>query len=306
MGAEAPQQVYTRQHVLRLLDITERQLSAWEREKLIPTGDSFTFSDLIVLRTLAQLRESGIPSHQIRRAVESIRERIHEVRDPLAELKIVSDGKRIRVLIAGQTMEPFSGQLILDFDRAELSKLVHFPPAPAQGESIRQQQRQRAEAELLFQQAVQMEQTGAPIEDIVAAYEEAARLDPTSSGALVNLGTLYFNARKWRDAERSYKKALEVTPDYALAHFNLGNLYDERGERSKALLHYQRAVTLRPTYADAHYNLALLFQTVGQPLQAVSHWQTFLRLDGLSSWAQIARRELDKLRRAMVVGGTGR
>ena len=35
-------------------------------------------------------------------------------------------------------------------------------------------------------------------------------LDPKTAGAYVNLGTIYFNARKWLEAEGYYKKALET------------------------------------------------------------------------------------------------
>lgn len=304
MAAEEPQLVYSREDVLRVLDLTERQLSSWERESLVPTAHTYSFSDLIALRTLCQLRQDRVPLPQIRKAVEAVRERIRDVRDPLTQLKIVADGKQVRVLIGGQKMDAISGQLLLNFDQAELKRLVQFPQASAQNESIRQQQRKRMEAETWFQKAVELEQTGGPVQEIIAAYEEAAKLDPTSSGPLVNLGTVYFNARRWRDAERYYRRALEVSPEYALAHFNIGNLYDERGDRGRALHHYQKAVSLKPAYADAHYNLALLYQTMGQSLQAVAHWQTFLRLEGNSTWADIARRELEKLRRSMVVTGT--
>ena len=60
---------------------------------------------------------------------------------------------------------------------------------------------------------------------------------------------------------------------------------------------------LSPSYADAHYNLALLYQGSGQVMESVRHWKTYLKLDPNSSWAAIARRELDKLRRYTVVSG---
>ena len=38
-------------------------------------------------------------------------------------------------------------------------------------------------------------------------------------------------------------------------------------------------------------------------MRAVHHWKAYLRLDAGSSWASIAKRELDKLREAAVVRG---
>jgi len=71
----------------------------------------------------------------------------------------------------------------------------------------------------------------------------------------------------------------------------------------EALLHYQSAIRLQPHYADAHYNIALLFQASGQVLKAVHHWKTYLKLDPMSQWASVARRELGKLYRDTVVEG---
>jgi len=110
----------------------------------------------------------------------------------------------------------------------------------------------------------------------------------------------------FREAEKHYKKALEIDGNYALAHFNLGNLYDERGDRARALQHYLAALKINSNYADAHYNLALLYQNTRQPMKAARHWRDYLKLDGSSSWAAIARRELDKIKGQTIVPGGAR
>ena len=115
-----------REEVLRLLNISERQLKGWERYGLIQPTDVFAFSDLIALRSLMKLRESRVPQQKIRAAMEAIRNKVN-VSDPLKELKVFSVGKRIRVEIAGQHMEPVSGQLLFNFDQKELRRLLAFP-----------------------------------------------------------------------------------------------------------------------------------------------------------------------------------
>jgi tetratricopeptide (TPR) repeat protein len=240
----APKEAYTREEVLRLLSISQRQLRSWERHDLVRPLESFAFSDLIALRTLIKLRESRVPAEKIRLALSALRKKMRHVADPLKELKVFSDGRRIHVEIAG-----------------------------------------------------------APIGQAIEAYEKAAELDPNSAGALVNLGTIHFNARDLAKAENCYKAAIAIDGDYALAHFNIANLYDEQGDYEKATSHYTVAVNLNPQYADAHYNLALLHQGNGRVMEAVRHWKLYLKLDPASEWGAIARRELNKLRLSTVLDG---
>jgi tetratricopeptide (TPR) repeat protein len=301
--APATKQAYSREEVRRLLDVSERQLRSWEKQKFVSPSGSFTFSDMLALRTLMGLRQNKIPATQIRKALDALRARLRDVHDPLTELKIYSRGKKIHVQFAGQKMEPISGQLLLDFDEAEISKLLAFPGQTARENPVARKHKSRLEAEQWFEKGLDLEQTGAPMEEIIEAYRKASEIDPTSAGALVNLGTVYFNARNWREAERQYRKALEVDPRYALAYFNLGNLYDEQGDRAEALAHYLSAIRFQSNYADAHYNVALLYQSTGQPLKAMGHWKLYLKLDPNSSWAVIARRELAKLKDSTIVRG---
>jgi tetratricopeptide (TPR) repeat protein len=304
--ASATKQAYSRDEVRRLLDISVRQLRSWEKENYVSSSGSFTFSDILALRSLIALRKNKVPPAQIRKALHALRVKLREFHNPLTELKIYSQGKKIQVQFAGQRMEAISGQLLLDFDQAEIKKLLSFPVKSKEETHARGKHKERREAEFWFEKGLELEQTGAQTTEIIGAYEKAAEIDPGSAGALVNLGTIYFNMRNWREAERYYRQALEVDPAYALAHFNLGNLYDERGDRVQALHHYVSAIGIHPDYADAHYNVALLYQVVGQPLKAVRHWKLYLKLDPNSSWAAIARRELAKLKESTVLHGPRR
>jgi len=299
-----PQQVYSRKDARRALGISEAQLRNWEKQGLVPRQESLTFSDLIALRTLQELRKNKASLARIRRAVAAIREKLGDVGNPLKELKLFCEGRKVGVIIDGRKMEPISGQLLLDFDREELSRLLSFPQSRPSGQPRGGPAANEREAEHWFQKGLELEQTGAPPSEITGAYERAVALDSQSAGAWVNLGTIHYHLRDWPQAERCYRQALEVDSAYALAHFNLGNLYDEQGDSRQALLHYEAALDLNPSYADAHYNLALLCQNLGDLMRAVRHWTLYLKLDPASSWAVIARRELDKLRRAAVVPGS--
>lgn len=299
MASVAASPAYSREEMRRVLGISNRQLCHWEAEKLVEPVEAYGFRELLALRTIIKLRRNRLGTAKIRRALAALREKLRHVVDPLTELRLYADGKRIRVEIDGNAMEAESGQLLLNFDEGELKRLVEFP---AKDKAVIDRDR-RLTAERWFQRGLELEQTGAPAAEIIEAYQKAVELDSKSAGALVNLGTIFFNGRKWADAERYYRRAIEVDPEYALAHFDLGNLYDERGDRTQALTHYEAALRISPNYADAHYNVALLYQSANQPMRAVQHWTTYLKLDPSSHWATIARRELTKLREAAVLRG---
>jgi tetratricopeptide (TPR) repeat protein len=300
VAGTAAKQAYSREETRRLLRISERQLASWERQKLITRVSAYGFRELLALRTLVKLRHNRVAPMQIRRALAALREKMKHIEDPLTDLKLYADGKKIHVEVGENAMEAVSGQLLLNFGERELNRLLQFPTKDSGGV----ERDRRLTAERWFQRGLDLEQSGAPAAEIIDAYQKAIDLDPKSAGALVNLGTIYFNSRDWPEAERRYLEALEVDPDYALAHFDLANLYDERGEREKALAHYESALRVSPNYADAHYNVALLYQGSNQPMKAVRHWSAYLKLDPNSHWANIARRELAKLREAAVLPGS--
>ena len=300
MTGPAAKHAYTREEARRLAGVSERQLKSWENQKLLAHHTVFTFLELLALRTLAKLRSDRVPPLQIKRALTALSKKLRHIENPLTELKLYADGKKVRVEIDGKAMDAESGQLLLNFDQVELRRLLEFPAKDPRAE----EREQRANAERWFQRGLELEQAGSPIENVIEAYQKAIDLDPTSAGALVNLGTIHFNGRDFARAKQFYEKALEVDPKYALAHFDLANLYDERGDRTKAVEHYEAALRIVPEYADAHYNLALLYQGSNQTMRAVQHWTRYLKLDPGSHWANIARRELTKLREAAVVPGS--
>ncbi len=294
---------YTRKDVCRLLKLENRQLKSWERQQLVPELAQYSFSDLLTLKRLARLRDEKAHPRKIRQALQTLQRYLKQNPQIVEDVQVYKDGRRVRIQIGKHKLEPDSGQFVFDFAEEELNKLLKLPEIAKSSAAIAERLRNKLEADRWFERGLHLEQTGAPYEQIIEAYEKASELDPRSAGARVNLGTVLFNGHAWADAEAQYKAAIEIDPSYALPHFNLGNLYDERGDTPEALTHYAEAIRIYPGYADAHYNLALLHQGLGDVMNAVRHWRTYLKLDGSSTWSQIARRELLKLERATVVPG---
>lgn len=303
---ETQPQEFSRKDALRLTGLTERTLREWEAKELIPAADRYSFPQLIALRALARLKAQRVPAAKLRKALDAVRERLGHIENPLAELGLLPEGKRIRVQIGNQKMEADTGQLLLDFADEQLRRVVNFPTGPREREREAAMDRKQREAESWFEKALELEHHPAMLEQAMDAYKVAIALDPSMAAAMVNLGTLYFNIRDLEKAAKYYKRAVETNPAYPLAHFNLGNLHDECGNRAKAQQCYLQALKLDPNYTDAHYNLALLYQATGETMKAVRHWRQYLKLDGSSPWAEVARRELDKLYARTVVRGAGK
>jgi tetratricopeptide (TPR) repeat protein len=289
----APKEHYTRADVRRKFGVTERQLQSWEKQDLLAAAKTYSFSELVAIQTIIKLRENRIAPRRIGEALAALRRKLDWVKEPLSELRIVSDGKRIAVHLPGEKMEAISGQILFDFDAAGLANVKSLPAKKRSSNVLR-------ESETWFQKGLDLEETGAPVDAAVDAYRKALELNPAAAGALVNLGTICYRQRKFAEAETYYRDAVAADPDYPLAQFNLGNLYDEQGRIGEAFAHYRRALQLNPGYADAHFNIALLCERTGDALKAVHHWKTYLKLDHSGQWAEIARRQLARLREAVI------
>jgi tetratricopeptide (TPR) repeat protein len=288
-----PKEEYSRADVRRKFGLTERQLQTWERQQLIPAASSYNFSDLLAVQTLIKLRENKVPAREIARALTTLREKLDWVKQPLSELRVVSESGRVAVHLSGQKMEAVTGQILFDFDADALGKIASFPDRKPKVNRTR-------ESEEWFQKGLELEETGAPVEEAVDAYRKVLEFNPGAAGALVNLGTIFYRLRKFGEAEKYYLQAIEADPAYPLAQFNLGNLYDEQNRLPEALDYYRRALALNAQYADAHFNLALLCERLGDPLKSVLHWKTYLKLDNSGQWADIARKQLERLRQAVL------
>ena len=114
-----------------------------------------------------------------------------------------------------------------------------------------------------------------------------------------------YKIKEYKPGDRVlFEHALAVTSDNWMAHNNLGGVLAGEGRYDEAIAHCLEALRIKPGYADAHYNMALLCEQTGDFLKATRHWKCYLKVDASSSWANIARRQLEKLRQITVVSRT--
>jgi tetratricopeptide (TPR) repeat protein len=282
---------YSRQDVLRILQISCHQLQGWERAGLISQQQTYTFQDLGQLRTLRALREEDVSAASIRHSIMAMKA-VAGMANPLLEACLVRTGTRLAFRHRGAMVDPIRRQLLFDFERIEQ---MDRPSASSEPYPLRRPGAASSHGvQDRFLAAVQAEEVGER-QRAVTLYEEILDLDPEYAAAYINMGTIQFHLRQYGRAEQLYRRATEADPAYALAFFDLGNVLDELARPDESIAAYRQAVALAPRYADAHYNLALACERKGQCRPALFHWQSYVRLDNCGPWAEHARGQIRKL-----------
>ena len=76
-----------------------------------------------------------------------------------------------------------------------------------------------------------------------------------SADACLQRGNAFYQQGRLEDAVASYRDALRMNPDFAPAHNNVANVLDGLGRLNEAVAHYEAALKLQPDMAHLHNNL---------------------------------------------------
>jgi tetratricopeptide (TPR) repeat protein len=268
---------YSARDVARLLDLPVGQVRRLARAGFVsarrgPRGTlRFSFQDLVLLRSAAGLLRARVPAARVRRALSRLRVELPEDRS-LASVHVAADGRDVVVREAGRAWRPDSGQLLLDFDVADLARRV----APLVREAARARGPGALDAEAFYAWGCDLE-PGAPRE-ARAAYVRALAIDPGHAGANLNLGRLLHEAGDLAGAEARYRRALGSPDQEGVAAFDLGVVLEDRGLDPEALEAYERALRADPSLADAHFNASRVLERLGRRKEALRHLGAYRRM----------------------------
>lgn len=270
---------YSTSEVAKLLGLSQPQVRGYVRAGFLAPergsrGElSFSFQDLVFLRTARGLMAARVPAKRIRAALRKLNGQLPEGR-PITAVRIAVEGSRIVVEDGARRWQPESGQILFDFGVADLAKKV----APMVRRAYHEAQEEGPEfsADDWFEWGCELE-PGSP-EEAIAAYRRSIELDPEHADAHVNLGRLLHEAGDAAGAAPHYEAALASRPDDATAAFNLGVALEDLGKLPEALLAYQKAVRFDPANADAHFNAAALAEKLGRTAEALRHLGTYRKL----------------------------
>lgn len=272
---------YSTRDVAALLGLSVAQVRSLIRDGFLspaqgPRGEyRFSFQDLILLRTAKGLLEADVPRRRIRMAIQKLQQQLPEGR-PLTGVRITAQGHHVVVRDGREVWIPESGQILLDFQVAELerqaSSLVRHE------EAKKRRGREPSTAEAWFEHGCEIEAEDP--DEAMAAYCRALELDPDLPDAHLNLGRLLHELGKIEEAEACYRRALEGRPGDPTAAYNLGVALQDLGRLAEAAEAYEAVLAEDGSFADAHYNLAVVYEGLGRRQAAFRHLKTYRSLTG--------------------------
>ncbi len=172
--------------------------------------------------------------------------------DAVAQLRQQSESMARQALVLGAD-DPMAQEV--------LRNLLDDRPSPLH---VPNQQACKAmqEGEVLFQ-------SNKPDEALVK-YEEAARLDPQYSSAVVNAGDCYFVQKKWPEAEALFSKAAQIEPLNGQAWRFLSDALSWQGKWAASETALFNGVAAQPNQLPTWDKLASLRSKQGYPLTALN------------------------------------
>jgi len=290
MSPSQPERIYGVRELTRILTLTPKRAGQLRRLELLHGDSGYTFRDLLALRAASALLDAGASVRQIRAALIALRRQDPDLKEPLAEVRLVLDGDRLVVQSDRVRFDPHTGQMVLALDSGGLAAAA---TATLGTGLVRPLAPPADQAETWFERASEWDGDPAQWEDAIDAYRRVVSIDPTYAAAWNNLGLLLHRMGRYDEASEAYLSALNQDPQCCEAAYNLGSLHEDRGAIEDAIGDYRRALELSPDYADAHFNLAGALARNGRDGEAIKHWQRYLELDSGSPWARIARAHLE-------------
>jgi len=269
---------YSSREAARLLELSVSQVRSYVRagflspERGARSEMTFTFQDLVLLRTAKSLVLARIPARRVRSALKKLAAKLPG--RPLSGLSIAASGDQIVVRDGDELWNAEDGQTLFDFEVKELAEKV-APLARKHAEQARRDQDDLS-AEDWFQLGCELE---ASVPDQARdAYRRTLELEPTHIDARLNLGRVLHESGQLAAAEAHYRAAIDLRSDDGTAWFNLGVALEDQGKSADAIEAYRLAIELEPSSPDAYFNLGHLYERLGRASLALRYLSLYRRL----------------------------
>jgi tetratricopeptide (TPR) repeat protein len=138
----------------------------------------------------------------------------------------------------------------------------------------------------------------------VLSYNEEAKVlqsvlkdDPENLAALIKLGNLSMDMKRFPEAIDAYSKALEIDPANVDVRVDMGTCYRNSGRPDVALEEYGKALAYNPKHANAHLNTGVVFlYDFGKKDEAIAAFEKFLEAAPNAPNAAAIRQEIERIK----------
>jgi tetratricopeptide (TPR) repeat protein len=132
-------------------------------------------------------------------------------------------------------------------------------------------------------------------DDAAAAYQKAIELKPDEAGYYSNMSLVLGNANKFAEATAAVEKAAAMNPAQAAqGWYNLGAIYTNRGRAKEAGDAFLKATEVNPQMAQAWYQLGISYFGAAATIpQAVPALEKFLELQPTGPDADAAKQLIE-------------
>lgn len=299
------QQLYTPAMLSQLLQVSVHEIRRWERLSLIHPVRRvmrlpyFDFAEVSAARRLAELVASGVSVDHVAESFERLQTVMPELKQPLAQLQILAQGRDVLYRDETGWLEPKSGQRRLPFEDSEAPRTSAINPPSDDGpttlplHSPPQTPPSTWTADDWFQQGCRLAEEG-HVTEAVEAYRSALVEHPTAADYHFHLADALYRLGRPQAAIERYYAAVEHDHDFIEAWTQLGCVLVETHELDAAKEAFQIALDRHPEFPDAHFHLAQVLERLGDRVGAQPHWQAYLTYDSHGPWADLARQHLEE------------
>ena len=107
-------------------------------------------------------------------------------------------------------------------------------------------------------------------------YKQALAIDPGSLDAITGLANIYMRGRRFADAAAELRKLTAAHPESAAVHMQLGRVLAADGNGDEAIAELETAAKLEPGNASVGRDLADLYTTAGKNDKAEAEYRALL------------------------------
>ncbi len=114
------------------------------------------------------------------------------------------------------------------------------------------------------------------IEEAIPHFDRVTKLKPRDAKGYINLGALFNQLERYKEAADTLRKAIQRDGKSAEAYYNLGIAQKNLKQNAMAVSAYRECVRLKPDMAEAHLNLANLYVEQKNERKAIEHYEKAL------------------------------